>query len=66
MVQPSPARAIWSHLPSGEVERSEQVREAQPSPLAQAMYPRKSKPTNRYEEILIKHLKELTAKWRRR
>jgi hypothetical protein len=61
---PSPAQTIWPHLAKGE-ERPEQVR-VQTSPLAQAMYPRKTKPTNPYRESLLKGLKELNARLRAR
>jgi hypothetical protein len=56
----SPAQTIWPHLAKGE-QRSEQV-QAQPSPLAQAMYPRKKTQTNPYREILLRNLRELNAR----
>jgi hypothetical protein len=61
---PSPAQTIWPHLAKGE-EMVEQV-QAQPSPLAQAMYPRKTKPTNPYRESLLRSLRELNARIDRR
>jgi hypothetical protein len=61
MAQPSAEQAIWSHLPSGEVERSEEVR-GPASPLAQAMYPRPK--ANPYRESLLRGLREWNGRRR--
>lgn len=57
---PSAAASIYPHLPSDKPTEAQQPRA---SSLAQVMYPRpKLKPSNRYDEILIKNLRELNAR----